>query len=98
MKIEDFEKQIKKDIDPDLTIRVNPNHEDIAGVYWNDIFIGVSVPPKEIREKVDMKYVDQLGNPYKSIPMALEFIKGKLAKTKKAYEEEPELFNPDLDK
>ena len=98
MKIEDFEKQIQKDIDPELNIRVNPNHDDIAGVYWNDIYIGVSVPPVDIREKVDTKYIDKLGTPYKSIPMALEFIEGKLAKTKKAYKEEPELFNPDLDK
>lgn len=95
MKTTDFEKKIQKEIDPDLSIRVNPNAEDIAGVYWNDIFIGVSVPPKEIREKLDPSYLDGIGYPYKDRVLAEEFIRGKLAKYKKAYEEDPSLFNDD---
>lgn len=93
MKTTDFEKQIQKDIDPDLNIRTNPNHKDIAGVYWNDIFIGVSVPPEEIKEEFDGGYRDAIGYPYKNVQLALDFISGKLAKVKKAYKEEPELFN-----
>ncbi len=95
MKTEDFEKKIQDEIDSELNVRVNPNHDDIAGVYWNDIYIGVAVPPKEIREEHNSGYTDDLGNPYKHIDMAIEFINGKLPKFKKAYEEEPELFMND---
>ena len=92
MTTEDFEIQIKKDIDSDLNIRVNPNAEDIAGVYWNDIYIGVAVPPKEIRKEHSSSYTDSMGHPYRHIALAIEFIEAKLPKYKKAYEEEPELF------
>lgn len=92
MKTIDFEKQIQQDIDKDLSIRINPNAEDIAGVYYKDVFIGVSVPPQEIREEFNSGYTDDTGHPYKHIPLALEFIKGKLEKTKKAMEEDPSLF------
>lgn len=92
MKIEDYEKQIQKEIDPDLTIKVNPNHTDIAGVYWQDIFIGVSVPPVEIKETLEPSYVDGVGYPYKNVQLATDLIKGKVAKFKKAKEDDPDLF------
>ena len=95
MKTLDFEKQIQKEIDPELNIRINPNAEDIAGVYWNDIFIGVAVPPQEIREEHDANYQDSIGHPYRHVASAIELIEGKLPKFKKAYEEEPELFADD---
>lgn len=92
MKIKDFEAQIQKDFDKDLTIRTNPNHSDIAGVYWKDIYIGVSLPPEEIHKNIVGDYKDSIGVPYKNIDLALEFIKGKLAKFKKAEAEDPDLF------
>ena len=92
MKITDFEKEIQEDIDSELSIRINPNHEDIAGVYYKDFYLGVAVPPQEIREEFDRSYVDSTGYPYKHKSLALEFIKGKLEKTKKAMEEDPDLF------
>lgn len=95
MKTTDFEKKIQEEIDPELNIRINPNAEDIAGVYWNDIYISVAVPPQEIREEHDDKYHDAIGYPYRHIDSAIELIKGKLPKFKKAYEEEPELFEED---
>ena len=92
MLIKDFEKKIQDEIEPTLSIRTNPNHEDIAGVYWGDIYLGVAVPPVEIRETAEAGYTDKYGYPYKARPFAEELIKGKLAKFKKAKEEEPELF------
>lgn len=95
MKTTDFEKKLQKELDPDITIRVNPNHSDIVGVYWKEHYLSVSVPPEEIKEEVDKGYTDKIGYPYKSRPMAEELVIGKLAKFKKAVEEEPELFNQD---
>jgi len=92
MKIKDFEAQIQKDFDKDLTIRQNPNHADIAGVYWKDIYLGVALPPEEIRKEIDRSYTDGIGQPYKNIDMALEFIKGKLEKFKREEAEDPDLF------
>lgn len=95
MTTKDFEKKIQTEIDKDLNIRVNPNASDIAGVYWNDIFIGIAVPPVEIREAYDAGYQDDMGHPYRHVASAIEMIEGKLPKFKKAYEEEPELFVDD---
>jgi len=95
MKTTDFEKQIQKDIDKDLSIRINPNATDIAGVYYKDLYIGVAVPPETIKEEIDRGYTDRVGVPYKSIGMALDFINGKLPKYKKTIEEDPSLFVED---
>jgi len=93
MKIIDFEKKIQTEIDPDLNIRINPNHSDIAGVYWNNIYISVAVPPEEIKEEVSKGYTDIMGNPYKSIDTATMFIEGQLKKYKKALAEDPNFFD-----
>lgn len=92
MNIKDFEKKIQTEIDSELTIRTNPNADDIAGVYYKDTYIGVAVPPLEIKESVDSGYTDSIGYPYKSIDLAEDFIKGKLPKYKAAMESDPDLF------
>lgn len=92
MSIEDFEKVIQEEINADLTIRTNPNASDIAGVYFKEHFIGVSVPPKEIHKEVSMQRTDALGHPYKTIDFAKELIAGKLKHLQKALEEDPDLF------
>lgn len=94
MKTIDFEKKIQEEIDKDLSIRTNPNHEDIAGVYWNDIYLGIAVPPVEIRDRMSSEYVDAIGHQYKDQFIAYELIKGKLPKYKKAMKEDPDLFKP----
>lgn len=80
MNIQDFEAKIQAEIDPELTVRPNPNADDIAGVYWKDLYISVAVPSGEIREEYSKDYTDKLGHPYRSIDMAVEQIKGKLPK------------------
>jgi len=92
MKIKDFQTKIQEEIDPELTIRTNPNAKDIAGVYYKDIYIGVAVPPEEIYEEVSRTRVDALGMPYKTIDFAYDMIKGKLTKVKEAIAEDPDLF------
>ena len=93
MTIEDFEKKIQNEIDTDLSIRVNPNAEDIAGVYYKDIYVGVAVPPKEIYEELSMSRTDAVGQPYKTIDFAFDLIEGKLKKIKATLTEDPDFFN-----
>lgn len=95
MKIKDFEAKIQKEIDAELSVRTNPNHGDIAGVYYKNTYLGVAVPPEEIREEVDKGYSDKLGYPYKSIKMAEDFINGKLPLIKQAMIDDPDLFVDD---
>jgi hypothetical protein len=80
MTITDFEKKIQEEIHPDLTIRINPNSDDIAGVYLNNTYMGIAVPPQEIREEFSPKYTDKRGAPYRCIQQAEDIIKGKLTK------------------
>jgi len=96
MKIKDFEKKIQDKFDKTLTIKTNPNAKDIAGVYWGEIYLGVSVPPVEIREEIDVNYIDGIGQPYKNIKLAEDFIVGKLEKYKKVMEEDPDLFKDNV--
>lgn len=92
MTTKDFEKKIQDEIDPNLTIRINPNADDIAGVYFNDIYLGVAVPPNEIHKEMSMQRTDATGTPYKTLDFAYDVIKGKLGHLKKALEDDPELF------
>lgn len=80
MLITDFEKKIQEEIHADLSIRINPNSDDIAGVYLGNTYMGIALPPQEIRDDFSPKYVDKRGYPYRSIPQALDIINGKLAK------------------
>lgn len=80
MLIADFEQKLKDEINEDLTVRVNPNADDIAGVYWREAYLGVAVPSKEIHETFNPKYVDRNGYPYRSYVQAIELVKGKLSK------------------
>lgn len=80
MQITDFEKKIQEEIHPDLSIRVNPNADDIAGVYYQGVYMGVAIPAQEIRDTFSEKYTDRMGHPYRSIEQAEAIIKGKLTK------------------
>lgn len=80
MLITDFEKKIQQEINPDLTIRINPNADDIAGVYYKGVYMGIALPPQEIREEYNPKYCDSRNYPYRSVQMALDIISGKLVK------------------
>jgi len=88
MTTKDFELKLQKEIDEKLNIRVNPNHDDIARVYWGDEYVGVAVPPKEIHEDVSYGYTDALGVPYKTIDTAFAMVKGKLVSLKAFLAEE----------
>lgn len=82
MKIQDFEEKIRKEIDPDLSIKVNPNSPDIAGIYYKEAYCAVSVPPEEIKEEYDKQYVDKMGYPYRTIESAISLLKAKLPSVK----------------
>lgn len=78
MTILEFEAKIKREIDKRLTIKRNPNHSDISGVYINDIYLGVAVPPNEIMPKRSDFYMDTHGYPYRGVEEAMKDIKGKV--------------------
>ncbi len=80
MLITDFEKKIQEEIHPDLSIRINPNSDDIAGVYLGSTYMGIALPPQEIKEEFSPKYVDRRGSPYRCMQQALDLIGGKLTK------------------
>lgn len=80
MLITEFEKKIQDEVDAELTIRINPNADDIAGVYYKGVYMGIALPPQEIREEFNPKYCDSRNAPYRSVQMALDIIKGKLTK------------------
>lgn len=80
MRIAEFEKLIQGQYDERMNIRVNPNADDIAGVYVGDEYLGVAVPPQEIKTVKDDDYCDIYGTPYRTVEEALETIKNVYAK------------------
>lgn len=93
MTIQEFENKIKSEIDENLEVRPNPNHLDIAGIYYKGQYISVSVPSNEVKEEFDKDYRDAMGNPHRNISQSLEAIQFKLGKYKQLLEEDKELFN-----
>ena len=91
MLITEFETKIKE-IDNDLSIRPNRNSPDIAGIYWKDIYVGIAVPPIEIKDEDNSGYTDALGYPYHSIKFVNDNLVGKVEKIKRMFNEDPEIF------
>jgi hypothetical protein len=94
MKIQEFEQKIQNEIDKELEVRVNPNIEDMAGVYYRGIYTGCAVPGKEIYEDHRPGYTNDMGYPHKNSVKAEMEIKSKLAKLKKGLQEDPDLYDP----
>lgn len=80
MLITEFEKKIQVEINPALSIRVNPNADDIAGVYYENMYMGIALPPQEIKDEFSEKYHDKKGYPYRTMSQAVDIINGKLPK------------------
>lgn len=80
MLITQFEKKIQEEINSDLTIKINPNADDIAGVYYKNVYMGIAIPAQEIHETFSEKYVDRMGHPYRTIGQAEDIIRGKVTK------------------
>ena len=80
MLITQFEKKIQEEINPDLTIKVNPNADDIAGIYYKNVYMGIAIPPQEIHETFSEKYVDRMGHAYRTTEQAEGIIRGKITK------------------
>lgn len=81
MTIQEFETKIQKDINPLLSVRKNFNTVDgVHGVYMDGVYLGVTLPPSEIRERSSEFYLDPYGYPYAGQEEALAKIRGKLSK------------------
>jgi hypothetical protein len=56
MYIKEFEKEIQRDISPDLhIIRTQP---DIAGIYYKNQYIGITTAPEFVFDNVNKDYTD----------------------------------------
>jgi hypothetical protein len=76
MTIQAFEKEIQRDIDPDLEIR--RTQADICGVFHRGKFIGISTPAQFIFDKVHQEYRDWFGVIHRSKTLAKHLIAFKL--------------------
>jgi len=77
----DFEKKIKKEIDQHLNVKVHPQNLDVAGVYYNDIYI-CAIPSGDIYEERNPNYQDAVGNVHRPIPEAIAMIGGFIHQVK----------------
>ena len=94
MEIQEFEKQIQKEIDSDLEVRINPNAPDMAGVYYQGVYLGVGLPANGIYEDHRPGYTNSMGYPHRNISKTLEHIEARLPTHKKMVQDDPDLFDP----
>lgn len=84
MSLQDFENKIQTEIHPDLSCRVNwLGAPDVAGIYYQDVYLGVVVPadgPAKIRSEL---FVDANGASFRSEGEAIRDIKVILSNAKK---------------
>lgn len=64
MKIQDYEKELKA-LNEHLTIKESPQAPDMAGVYYDDIFI-TGIPNKDIYDEERTDYVSLHGVKHKT--------------------------------
>lgn len=96
MTIKEFENKIKTEIDSGLSVKINPNHNEVAGVYYGDYYINVTIPSTGLKDEVDNKYGINIGErfiPHRNIQQSFDLVGAKLKQHKKLLEEDPELFN-----
>lgn len=62
MRLNDFEQEIKK-IDPNLRIVPHPSNDDMAGVYYQDMFV-CGCPSNDIFPERKEGYTNKLGYPH----------------------------------
>ena len=77
MTIQELELELKS-INPDFSIRINPNATEIAGLYWKDYCAYIAMPAKEIFRERREDYRDEYGHIHRSadevILMAQNFL------------------------
>lgn len=80
MRIKDFEKEIQRDIDKDLTIVWNlKGAPDVSGVHYNGMYIGVTLPAHEIMDVKSQFHADKNGIPFRGRLEAKKLIATKLS-------------------
>ena len=73
MKIEEYEKELQV-INPELSIKVSPQAPDMAGIYYQDIFI-TGIPSGEIYPERREEYKSEMGVPHKTSEVATAQVK-----------------------
>lgn len=76
MPIETFQNYIRKHVHRELYIRQSTN--DLAGVYYNNYYLNISLPPKFIYHTPKSQYTDKHGVQYRCVLKAVEAIRNKL--------------------
>lgn len=70
MQTEAFERELRETVDPDFSVKTNPNCPDVAGVHWRGSFL-FTVPSERITDAPEAGHVDAMGNPHRTRPQAL---------------------------
>jgi hypothetical protein len=98
MKIQDFEKELKK-IDDGFEIKTNPNFLDMAGVYWRGNYI-CGCPSGEIYDEIKPLYQNSAGYRHRTRLEVLAIIQNYLdrIKNEKGFFESEISFNDFLKK
>lgn len=76
MELSRFEQELKA-IDHCLSIVVNHNCPDVAGIYWNTSFL-VTIPSGQIYDEKKTTYTDKWGNVHRTRPEAIAQVKNFL--------------------
>lgn len=90
MTIQELETKLKE-MDSRFEVIINPNAPDVAGIYFDrntehKTGFVTTVPSGEIYEEYNALYVDAVGHPYQSVPMAM--VKAQAYKEKFETDEE----------
>jgi hypothetical protein len=78
--IPDFENELKQ-IDPNFSIRVNPQYPEMAGVYWKHLYI-CGLPSGEIFDDKKDFYVNTAGLTHRTRPQVLAIVTDYLRRIK----------------
>lgn len=72
---------IIKEIDPDFSIKENPNGE-VAGIYWKDFYAEIAIPKDHIFETRNEGYTDEYGHVHRAMDDLISRCHGFLSRIK----------------
>lgn len=87
MTIENFEKKIQLEINPELRVVPHPVNGDMAGVYFRQAYL-LGVPSHNIYEEKNLGYCNAYGEPHTTIPVVVGRIRNYLNEMNR----DPELY------
>jgi len=65
MTTQEYELQIRKELDQSINFREHPVNKDIVGIYYGDVYTETAIPANEIFEERNLSYTDLFGYPHR---------------------------------